>query len=198
MKNSKNSIKLYSYVHRLFAAVLLIGAGIVMIVKPSMLKLAFLVISIIILEIALIKVTVYFAVRPYEKRTKQFYSGTGYWIAGFICLALYFIRPELIYILIGILLAAEGVLGIVNTFKNKRLGSIRIGVFGINVGVILAAVMSVLCVTVFKDKVLISGTIIICGSVFMIAELVLFIKAGSVDKKSGTKTESEVVSTETK
>ncbi len=197
MKNNKISIRTDSYAHKLLAAMLLIGAGIVMVAKPSMLKLAFLVISIIILEIALIKITIYFAVRPYEKRMKQFYGGISYWIAGFICLALYFIRPELIYIFIGILLAAEGGLGIVNTLKNKKLGTIRVGALGINAGVILAGATSIICAEVFKDKMLVSGVIIICGGVFLIAELILFIKAESIAKKSVVKAESEVASTET-
>ncbi len=197
MKGTKIAIKPDSYIQTLIAAIILIAAGLIMAISPTLLKTAFLIISIIILEVAVIKITIYFAIRPYEKRIKQFYGGIGYWIAGFICLALYFIKPEFIFVFIGVLLAAEGALGIFNALKNKKLSTVRGGVLGIGAGVVLAGIMAVICAAVFKEKMIVSGIIVICGGVLMLVEAFLFSKAESISKaaaKAAEKVEDNMVS----
>ncbi len=173
MKNKKLTIPKFSVPHLLAAAVFLIILGAVIIISKSFLKNSFLVIGIILLEAALVKFTMYAAVKPYENKPEHLYTAIALTVSGVVVLVLSLFRISWIIMVLSTVPCVIGILGLRSVISSKFVPGKRNTLICVNAGLFVAGFVSALCSVIYSSNRIMNGVIFICSGALVVLECVL-------------------------
>lgn len=177
MKKQKISNLRFSIPHALAAAVFLLILGAVIIIGDSVVKCSFITIGIIVLEAALVKFTMYAAVKPYENKPGHLYTAITLAVSGAVILLLSLFRIGWIIMILSIVPCVLGLLGLRAVIRRKYSAGTRNTLICVTAGLLVAGFASALCSVIFSSNRIMIGIIFICSGILTILLCTLFAAA---------------------
>lgn len=177
MKKQKLSNLHFSIPHALAAAAFLIILGAVIIIGDSVVKGSFITIGIIVLEAALVKFTMYAAIKPYENKPGHLYTAIALTVSGAVILLLSLFRIGWIIMILSIVPCALGLLGLRAVLGRKYASGTKNTLICVTAGLFVAGFASALCSVIFSSNRIMIGIIFICSGVLTVLLCTLFAAA---------------------
>lgn len=154
------------------APILLIALGILLIVNRSHLDTIFSAFGSIIMLIGLIKIVIYYAIKPYEKKAYHLQHGIIVLLIGAILTFVPFFANQFIPFCIGLLILISGISGIINATNLKKISHNWQIPFAFGILITLMGISTIIC------SMRLSGVIwIVIGVMLIISGIMSIINA---------------------